>query len=820
MFCLLTALSFTGRHRLSRTGAVDPAERISSRGKRLGQAIAFGQRLPTLSTGENSASVQPTSDSDAAPSPGWDPSSSFLSLRRGPRPGGPREGLSGLEGGSGPPLQLLTSSASLGTRKPSARSNGPPPARSTFSRTAQLAPASSMPSIEDHSFEQMASPDDPEPPKTPGDSSPASGTRSKHNSRPGSAGSALALKHVNGSQPPKLTRNGSVKSSISVETSRRERPRNRSISSMASIDSAAVRPRGSSLAHLSEQGSSRTTVARPPFPQRSSSVKGSRPASPQMSRPLSMASAESPLSPGLDKWREYVLRAEQDGTTHSPNSISSRDVSFPLNQDSIDQEKESVEDLAGPETISISPAGSTSPFEKPALPQRNPLRQQRRSVVASSTSVGHGQKLGPGLGFPSTLSTSTSAMDMRSVSDSMSRPQRDDVSQRRLSASEVTNDIHSLRSKFGVTNKSQTSLASQGAETMSIKSKGRKWNPLKDVFSDGEDLGGSGFAKSMKFRSKKMTKNKDAQQLFARHMRTDSNVSATSTQASPVSRSREGVASMKTRPSQMTLQEQQDKAERNELDRVNIMRELVETEKSYASDLAVVRDIYLARARTKLFSTSPGTHSPSSFGNNTPPMQGSYFGSPRAIHRGRIPSSSAGVAHLRQQSNDSAGLLDSPYQPPFHSPLWDSSDPGNRSSMYTVASSTGSMTADSANLSSLAPATLSPQMSNSLSYSASLAQSASSDTLGTASQPASINGHDVVGPRSPPSFISHAVGSREAPFSAADIRVIFAHLEDCASLADVMAQHLEEKTSSLKVHESGPVGQQLADFFLAIVGRC
>lgn len=290
------------------------------------------------------------------------------------------------------------------------------------------------------------------------------------------------------------------------------------------------------------------------------------------------------------------------------------------------------------------------------------------------------------------------------------------------------------------------------------------------------------------------------------------------------------------------------------LKRRNVIRELVETEKSYASDLAVVRDVYLTRAKAKAgMSATSILHTPlsaalTSSGSTPIPSPGGSgigLGPPPPLQ----PPSSAGI--LSSALSRSGGLANQRFPSPAigpstttsgtYSPSFaSSSDPGNRSSMFTVSSTT-SQTSDSSFPFSTAnapplPATP-PTMVAGMTTSASsgqlsqLSQLSSSVSGGTihghaaganagpsssSSANLSINAQSATSPQPPPptphsapgrpsvqvSTASHvlmagALGSPDAPLTPSDIRIIFAHLEQCAVFADEMAAILEGVMGSL-----------------------
>lgn len=267
--------------------------------------------------------------------------------------------------------------------------------------------------------------------------------------------------------------------------------------------------------------------------------------------------------------------------------------------------------------------------------------------------------------------------------------------------------------------------------------------------------------------------------------------------------------------------------------RRNVIRELVETEKSYASDLAVVRDVYLARAKAKAgMSATSILHTPLSGGLSS--SSSTPIPSPGGLGLGPPPSSAGATSTTSSRSGLINQRFPSPgvggpagtYSPSFAS----SSDPSNRSSMFTVSSQT-SQTSDScfpfstANapplpatppaMAGMTTSTSSGQLSTSASAGTVHAQSTSSLT---ASSPAPASA-----PTRPPMHVSTAghvlmagaLGSPDAPLTPSDIRIIFAQLEQCAVFADEMAAILEGVMGSLALSPSrtaaGPSVEDVED---------
>ena len=261
-----------------------------------------------------------------------------------------------------------------------------------------------------------------------------------------------------------------------------------------------------------------------------------------------------------------------------------------------------------------------------------------------------------------------------------------------------------------------------------------------------------------------------------------------------------------------------------------VLRELLETEKAYASDLAVARDVYLARAKMRAGITAPlsplSVRSASVFSQLTSPE-------PSTRSRSSQP-------HLQQQRGSSSVLSPASSVAPGRSPLPQralfrnasadgtanaslaspgsvnqaassaslaSSNPSNRSSMFTV-SSQSSQTSDASQFALPSHPTLAGGPPASLSIDA--------NTLSPTSAKTSVSGTPTTIPNSgvspfsstpatpsistPSGILSPGlVGSNEAispglpdaPLSASDVRIIFAQLESCAAFADEMVVVLE-----------------------------
>lgn len=260
-----------------------------------------------------------------------------------------------------------------------------------------------------------------------------------------------------------------------------------------------------------------------------------------------------------------------------------------------------------------------------------------------------------------------------------------------------------------------------------------------------------------------------------------------------------------------------------------ILRELLETERAYASDLAVARDIYLARAKMRAGITAPlsplSVRSASIFSQLTSPEPSSHsrssqphlqqrgsasvlspaaavpsgrsYAPQRTLFRNASADGTAGGNLVHTSSSNQAASLTS----------LASSNPSNRSSMYTV-SSQSSQTSDASQFALSSHPTsagglpihfsidgnpLSPSSGAKLhlgtttslpSYNVSpLSSTPATPTLSTSS--------GIFSPGLAAPVDGLAAGSADAPFSASDVRIVFAQLESCAAFADEMVVVLE-----------------------------
>ncbi|PWY99916.1 hypothetical protein BCV70DRAFT_231628 [Testicularia cyperi] len=254
-----------------------------------------------------------------------------------------------------------------------------------------------------------------------------------------------------------------------------------------------------------------------------------------------------------------------------------------------------------------------------------------------------------------------------------------------------------------------------------------------------------------------------------------------------------------------------------------ILRELLETERSYASDLAVARDIYLAKAKLKagiVFPLSPlSVRSASAFSQLTNPEASPFSRSSQPSLQRAVPSGPASLAGHRASPGAiprtlfrHASAETNPHHPrnspaavnghPPSSASLNSSNPSNRSSTYTVSSQHSSQTSDTGHLLGplapglpgtphlsvdSAPGPLASFSARASAASSNLAISPLSSGLGTpvASTPsASVAGFNFASDAS-------VISTPDAPLSASDVRIIFAQLEASAALADEMVAVLE-----------------------------
>jgi hypothetical protein len=317
-------------------------------------------------------------------------------------------------------------------------------------------------------------------------------------------------------------------------------------------------------------------------------------------------------------------------------------------------------------------------------------------------------------------------------------------------------------------------------------------------------------------------------------------------ESNPTSASRASLNSSTAMPSPIIAREDLTPEGRRTLNRRNVLRELVETEKSYAADLAVVRDIYLARARARCGMLSPALNTPLSalshplspngaFATPMSASSSSVFLPQRNVSGGTsappLPSSRSAASSAVNASAASSLAASATAPHSLASPAsLHSSNPSNRSSTFTVSSNT-SMTSDS----HPPPLPATPPMATSGSNgSMSTSTSASALTLhaGSESSPGlGMSGKPLVhintaagGLFSPMSVVSPSPLHVDAPLTPLDIRVVFAHLEACAAFADEMAGALQENMGQLANSvptaedlESAPQDDTIGRIFLSMV---
>ncbi|UZJ55153.1 hypothetical protein CBS101457_004473 [Exobasidium rhododendri] len=258
--------------------------------------------------------------------------------------------------------------------------------------------------------------------------------------------------------------------------------------------------------------------------------------------------------------------------------------------------------------------------------------------------------------------------------------------------------------------------------------------------------------------------------------------------------------------------------------RRNVIRELVETEKNYASDLAVVRDVYLYRARLSLGIPTPTSTSTSS---QAPTPIHSPYGTPSTTTPNLPPSShltqkgvllqSGSRVMPRMTSYDLSLGPPSPRLPGYNvtaspSSYASSSDAGNRSSTYTVSSQNSQASAESShpfnfsNNSLLLPATppnlfgLPASSTAATLHPYSPSVNTSTSTFATQRNPplgkAKLNISTSSLLLSKGSALSSATSMGDAMMTASDVRIIFAHLESCCAFAEDMASILAASMGS------------------------
>ena len=276
-----------------------------------------------------------------------------------------------------------------------------------------------------------------------------------------------------------------------------------------------------------------------------------------------------------------------------------------------------------------------------------------------------------------------------------------------------------------------------------------------------------------------------------------------------------------------------------------VLRELLETERAYASDLAVARDIYLARAKmragitaplsplsvrsasifSQLASPEPSTHSRSSQPHLQQRVSASTLSPGPGVPSSRSPlpqrtlfrnASADGTANAALPGPSAAGQAAS-------SASLASSNLSNRSSMYTV-SSQSSQTSDASHFAlsghpsfagglpsqfSIDGNTLSPTAGLKMAPgtpmtlpSPGLSPYSSTPSIST---PAGVYSPGLAG-----SSDGSIAGTPDAPLSASDVRIVFAQLESCAAFADEMVVVLEGAVGKICSGSASEAAQLLA----------
>lgn len=242
--------------------------------------------------------------------------------------------------------------------------------------------------------------------------------------------------------------------------------------------------------------------------------------------------------------------------------------------------------------------------------------------------------------------------------------------------------------------------------------------------------------------------------------------------------------------------------------RYNALLELIETERSYASDLAVTCAVYLVRAKELIGMSSISPLPTPLSSNSTPALSPALSGVKSA------PASVLAYPHRTAQGPKSLAHKASREGYNFVAVSGSSGDPSNRSSVYT----TSSQTSQGSDLSSAWPPTSSSlpgtppinQQLQSGSQAKFMPYARNSPTvMGPASPVTSTSSQQRGGPGQKPRINLSAgqnAGSAsstqtsfpgDTPLNTADIRIIFAHLEDTATLADDMATVLHKAMGTL-----------------------
>ncbi|SJX64934.1 uncharacterized protein SRS1_15363 [Sporisorium reilianum f. sp. reilianum] len=279
-----------------------------------------------------------------------------------------------------------------------------------------------------------------------------------------------------------------------------------------------------------------------------------------------------------------------------------------------------------------------------------------------------------------------------------------------------------------------------------------------------------------------------------------------------------------------------------------VLRELLETEKAYASDLAVARDIYLARAKmragitsplsplsvrsasifSQLASPEPSTHSRSSQPHLQQRGSASVASPGPSVHPGRTSLPQRALFRNASADGTANATLASPssVNQTASSASLTSSNPSNRSSTFTV-SSQSSQTSDTSQFALSGHPTLATGLPSQFSIDgkamsptsahtpisgtpAMLPNAGASPFSSMPATPSIATPSGILSPGFAGSGEALSPGSPDAPFSASDVRIIFAQLETCAAFADEMVVLLEGAVGKICAGTAEEAGQLLA----------
>lgn len=246
--------------------------------------------------------------------------------------------------------------------------------------------------------------------------------------------------------------------------------------------------------------------------------------------------------------------------------------------------------------------------------------------------------------------------------------------------------------------------------------------------------------------------------------------------------------------------------------RCNAIRELVETERNYASDLVVVRDIYLARAKALAgISVVSPLQTPLS-GQTTPSLSPAIVGTPTSAppHASNYMTVKGTPPSLRSRTVSHKASTEMPLASPAALPSSNasltgtSSGPSNRSSTYTTSSHTSSDLSFHwpPNGSSL-PGTPPVGQVNSVHKGNGIPSGSPAPSL--QQHKGTIAKIQTSGSGTPSALLG------EGPLSVSDIRLVFAHLESCCSLAHDMTSVLQAAMGSLARERGLSTGKTTSD---------